>query len=124
MATNTQLIGLTTEELEAMSDEQLLAALEPVLKYCKPLVAYVVKEPKEETATSAEPKIQVDPLVAKAARKAKKVKEKSIQSQQGILLDTIRMMKEAGLDTTSFMADLPPEIKLKQEVETAIAMSK
>jgi hypothetical protein len=73
--TGEQLVGTSTKELEAMSDEQLLAWVTPILQYTRP---------KEENIIKEVPKPPKEPKV----KKEKKVKVKKEDKDQ-LLLDTL-----------------------------------
>jgi hypothetical protein len=80
--TGEQIVGITTEELEAMSDEQLLAYFQPILKITRP----------ELKPANVSP----DSTVKEARKKTSKKSGGS--SESDLLAQLLTLAKQQGLE--------------------------
>lgn len=130
--TDSELLELTTEQLEAMTDEQLVAALGPALANCAPLPGsdeaekarkLELKAAEEaaqlELSTTTNPDGTEVKMVDGIRVNAKKPrgKAKKLEAQKDKMKELLNAMAGAGINTKGLIENLPPALRFKNPTE-------
>lgn len=115
-----QLLEITTEALEAMSDAELVVALGPALSNCAPLPGseeeerrqkLADKEAKKAAKELAELAVPTGTEIVLAKKKLPRAKKTNNSNEK--MKELFAQMTAGGVDTAKLFENLPNELKFK-----------